>query len=410
MNILNPNYRITPELVGVHCLNFGIRYNSPSRSQMMAGHLTSKLVIAHPEPVRTQSGGEHEFGKYTADVKMPANGRIICTIDRYPRGVGEGNIGFNPETLVIFENTDTLQLDCFVIPYFTSYHQHFGYKNHFNSEAINRLIPGAGVKKGTVFAHSPGLGPYNNYMYGRNLKVALMNWPGVSEDGIVISRDVLPLFKFHIYETRTVNFGSNTYPRLIYGNSPMPEIGQEIREDGMLMALSTYDEDLAPVEMGIHDMKTIGYNFDRAVYARETQSAIQVDGSIQSKPGRVVDIKVVKNNETVRNLPPLLAEPFDKYARANKRYFQSIVKVINDLSIERKKKYKDNRLNLSPKLHNLMVRARAMTNFQHPDAKGPLNLMVNQNPVDEYMVTFVIEYEMTPNIGYKLTGKSGDME
>ena len=404
------NY-ICPETVGVHCLNFGVVYNSPSRSQMMGSHLTSKLVIEEPEPARIQSGGEHEFGKYTTCVKMPANGRIIDVVERYPRGVGEGTIGHNPETVVIFQNDETHQLDYFTIPYYTSFHQYFGYKNRLKMENLNQLVPGNFVRKGTVFAHSPGLGPYNNYMYGRNLNLALMSWPGTAEDGIVISRDALSKFRFHIYETRSIGFGSTSYPLLVYGDKPFPEIGENVRDDGLLMAFRTYDEDLAPVEMGIHDMKNISHTFDKALYAREAQSDVSkllADGTTLSKPGRVIDIEVIKNNENQRNLPPRLAEYFEKYARANKKFYQRILKTIGDLSLEQKKKYKDGKLNLAEALHNLLVEARGVTNSPHQDARVPLTLMVNQNPVDEYLITFVVEYEITPNIGYKLTAKNGD--
>lgn len=406
------NY-ICPETVGVHCLNFGLVYNSPSRSQMMGSHLTSKLVIEEPEPVRIQSGGEHEFGKYTTCVKMPANGRILDVIERYPRGVGEGSIGSNPETVVIFEHEDTHQIDCFVIPYYTSFHQYFGYKNRFNTKNLNLLWPGNYIKKGVVFAHSPGLGPYNNYMYGLNLNLALMSWPATAEDGIVISRDVLRKFRFHIYETRSVNFGSTTFPLLVYGDKPFPEIGENVRDDGLLMAFRTYDDDLAPVEMGIHDMKNISHTFDKALYAREAQSDVArllADNTTSSSPGRVVDIKVVRNNETQRNLPPRLGEYFEKYAKANKKYHQRLLKTISDLSLEQKKKYKDGKLNLSGSLHSLLVEARGITNAPHQDGRVPLTLMVNQNPVDEYMITFVVEYEIIPNIGYKLSAKNGDIK
>lgn len=404
------NHRIAAELVGVHCLNAGVMHNSPSRSQMLGSHLTSKIAIINPEPNRTQAGGEHEFGKYTDSVRMPANGRILSVVPLYPHAAGEGAIEFNPETLVIYEDTDTHHIDCFNIPYYVSYHQYFGYRNVLVKENIDKIIPGRAIKKGTLFAHSPGLGPFNNYMYGRNLNVALMAWPATAEDGIIICRDVLEKFKFNIYETRTVNLGSQHYPRLIYpGDRPFPEVGQLIRDDGLLMALRTYDSDYAPVEMGIFDIKNIDYSFDRLIYARESQSNIMPDGSIISKGGRVVGIEVVKNNSTQRMLPPKLAEPFEKYARAGQRYHRTILKVMRDLQTEQRKKQRDSRLNIRPGLlHQMCVRALALTNYQQGEVRGPLDLNVNQTPVDEYQITFTIEFEVTPNIGGKLTGTSGD--
>ena len=401
----NHDFDIAPELVGIHCLNFGIKHNSPSRSQMLSSHLTSKIVIDEPEPVRSQSGGEHEFGKYTSAIRMPANGRVIAAIPFYQQS---GGINFNPETFVIYEDSETHVIGCFRIPYYSSYHQYFGFKNKLVQDNLNRLVPGTPIKKGTLFAHSPGLGEYNNYMYGHNLNVALMSWPGTAEDGIVISRDVLHKFRFRIFETRTVNIGSRLYPRLIYGNNPFPEVGEYVREDGMLMALREYDDDLAPVDMGMYDIKTVDYNFDRPIYARETQTNYTADGTLTSKPGKVISIEVVKNNETTRRLPFLLAEPFEKYAKAGRKFHNRVLSVIRGLTQEQRKKQRDAQLDISPELHEFLVKSLAITNHKIPGINIPLTLNVNQTPVDEYQITFTIEYELTPNLGFKMAGRSGD--
>lgn len=398
---------LRPELIGLHCLNFGVAHNSPSRSQMMGSHISQKLVIEGCEPNRTQTGAEHEFGKYTFAIKMPANGRIIQTIERYPRGVGEGSLNFNPETLVIFEHEDTKQIDCFTIPYHSSYHQFFGFQNVMK-EGISKLVPHSYIPKGTVFCDTPGNKDYHNYSYGINLNTALMSLPGTAEDGIIIRRGVLPKLRFKVYETRTAECGSKSYPRLIYNGKPFPDIGEEVRPDGLLMSFSTYDEDLSPVEMGINDIHNVDYTFNRNLYAREEQVYIDEQGNRHVKKGRVVDIKVIANNEVSRKLPKQLGVHFEKYAKALKKYYLNILELEKRLSYERKKKFGDAKLDISPALQNLLVEARAMTNHQSKDLKGILNLIHRRAPLDEYSITFTIEYEITPNIGFKLTSLSGD--
>ena len=398
---------LRPELVGVHSFNFGIAHNSPSRSQMMGSHLSQKLVIQGSEPARTQTGAEHEFGKSTFAVKMPANGRIIQVIERYPRGVSEGSLNFNPETLVVFEHEDTKQIDCFTIPYHTSYHQFFGYKNEMK-DGLSKLVPHAYIPKGVVFCDTPANKDFHNYTYGVNLNTALMSVPGVSEDGIIIARDVLPKLRFNIYETRTADFGSKTHPRFIYGDMPFPGIGEEVRPDGLLMAFRTYDEDLAPVEMGINDIHNVDYTFDRCLYAREEQVYADEKGVQHIKRGRIVDIKIIANNEVSRKLPKQIAAPFEKYAKAYRQYWLNLLALEQRLSYERKKKFGDATLNISPMLQSLLVEARAITNHQSRDLKGTLNLIHRRAPLDEYSITFTIEYEITPNIGFKLTARNGD--
>lgn len=399
---------LRPQFLSIHCLNFAVANNSPSRSQMMASHLAQHLVISGSEPIRTQSGSEGEFGKYTFAVKMPANGRIIRVIERYPRnGVGLGSLGFNPETLVIYENEDTKVIDCFSIPYYTSYHQFFGYQNSIK-DTVGNLVHKAYIKKGTVFADTPANSDYKNYGYGHNFETALISIPGVAEDGIIIAQEALHHLTFKVYETRTAEIGSKTWPKFLYGDSPFPEIGDLVRSDGLLMAMSTYDQDLAPVEMGINNIRKVDYTFDKRLYTREEQIVHTANGPGLVSPGRIVDIKVISNNDVSRNLPTMMAAPFEKYAKALRKYYLSLIQLESELSYERKKKFGDPRLNLSPQLQNLLVEARAITNHQSRDLKGPLNLSHRRAPLDEYSITFVIEHTITPTIGYKLTSVSGD--
>ena len=64
------------------------------------------------------------------------------------------------------------------------------------------------------------------------------------------------------------------------------------------------------------------------------------------------------------------------------------------------------------KLHRLLVEARALTNNQHPryaDRRdNKLNIVYKKEPLDDYRVTFVVEYDITPSVGFKMTGSYGD--
>lgn len=407
-NTIQPN-ELRPEVVSVHAINSFVAHNSPSRSVMMSGHISQHVVIQGSEPQRTQSGMADELGLYTMAVKMPANGRIIQAIARYPQGVGEGSLQFNPETLIIYENDDTKEIDYFVVPYHASYHQFFGYRNEMK-EAMNHLVPNTEVAKGTVFADTPANKDFHNYTFGRNINVALMSVPGVSEDGIIVSEDVLKHYRFFVYETRTAEVGSKNFPlNLLGGNKEykiFPDIGEFTRDDGILLMTREYDPDLAPVDMSTSDVQNIDYTFDTALYAREGNGTTK-DGKFVSN-GRVVDIKVVSNNDNNRNLPPAMSGQLEKYAKALRRYYQDLLDVETRLTYERKRKFGEAKLKISERLQNLLVEARSIINYQPEKMKGPLNLIYRRAPLDEYSITFVVEYEITPDIGFKLTGVNGD--
>src|SRR5574343_763816 len=204
------------ELVGIHGLSSFGQYNSSSRAVMFASHFGQHLVIDGCETKRIQTGVEREFGKYTFNVKMPADGRIIKIIDKFPQGIDKESLSLNPETLVIYENDETKEIDCFTIPYHFSFHQFFGFKYDVK-KTVNKLSVGSFIPKDTIFSDSLAIGENGDYRYGTNANVAYMSLPSVSEDGFMVSESFMKKLKSHAYETRVVEFGSNKFPLNLYG-------------------------------------------------------------------------------------------------------------------------------------------------------------------------------------------------
>lgn len=391
---------LEPELLGLHSLNFSAAHNSSSRGVMFASHFSQRLVTVDMDEKRILTGVEQEFGKYTFSIKMPADGQIIQIIQRYPQGIEQGSLNYNPETIVIYENDQTKEIDYFAIPKYASFHQFFGFKYDIKEDKVSLLRPNANIKKGTIFADTPGATPNTGYKYGNNFNIAFMSIPSVSEDGVMICEDILPRMAFRIYERRVAECGAGQFPLNLYGTpnryQPTPEIGDMIREDGLLAMFRTYDPDLAPVEMSIYDTMEPDFIFDKGVYARGGQ-------------GRVVDVKVISNNNPSRMLPPLMAQQFDKYWKALLKYHQTIIDAETRLKYERKRKFGEAKLKLSPKLHRLIVESLALTNYNATKMKHSLNLLFRKAPIDEYRIEFVIEYVMIPTVGYKISDQAGGL-
>ena len=384
---------IPTEYLGMSSLNSFAQHNSSSRAVMYNSHFSQKLVVEGADEKRIQTGVEREFSKHTFSVQMPEDGKIIKIIDRYPRGIGRDSMEFNPETIVIYEKEETKEIDYFSIPYYCSNHQFFGFKYRHNP-TVDSLRPGAYIPKGSVFADSPGVGENGAYNFGVNMNVAFMSVPSISEDGIMISSDVLEKFKFRIYETRIVEFGSNAFPLNLFGNKdyykPFKDIGEYIEDNGLLMMTRSYDDDLAPVDTSIFDTMEPDFLFDKGVYVRGGR-------------GKIVDIKVIGNNSKIKQLPEQITEHVGKYQRALLKFHQEIIATEEKIRYERKKKFGTTGLNLSPKFHRLIVESLAITNYNSAKSKQSLNLLYRENPIDEYRIEFVVEYEMIPGIGYKMT-------
>ena len=388
---------ISSELVGLHALNFSFGNDSSARSVMFASHFSQRLINDKSDQKIIQTGLEYELAKYTFDIKMPEDGVILKIIERYPSNITVDNIAFNPETIVIYEDNHTKELGYFSIPHHLSHHQHFGYRLVF-TEAISSLIPGQQISKGTVFAHSPSVADNGSFKYGNNFNVAFMSHPAVSEDGILISESAINKLEFSIFETRVVEFGSGHYPLNIYGTlsnyKAFPEIGEEIREDGILMMLRKADVNMSPVDLSVYDTMEPDMIFDTAYYARGPK-------------GVITDIKVYKDDNAASSLPDNMTSNIQKYVKALRNYHNEIVMTEAMLRKTRISKYGRDNLSISPTLHRLLVESLAILNKTSKKYTQKLNLLYRKAQLNEYRVVFTIEYRVKPTIGFKASDIHG---
>lgn len=381
--------QIHRELMGISSLNFSDGNDSSPRKAMFATHLGQALVINKSTERRIQTGMEREFGKYTFSVKAPCNMEVIKIIDRYRPTINADSINENPYTVVLYENVDTKEIGMLELTRYCSYHQHFGFP-YKKTKFCNELRQRAAIPEGTILLDSPSVTENGGYKYGRELNVAFMTIPGVAEDGIVISEDVLPLLKIHTYETRIVEFGSECFPLNLYGDIKnykiFPDIGEYIREDGLLMALRKYDESLAPVKQNIYDLMKVDHVFDKSIYAA-------------GPGGKVIDIRVHHDSSAYNPPTPVGMEvQATKYDNARRQFYNELLAEYNRLRRER-----GEALKLQPKLHRLIVEALSVVG----ETDSRIIKMSGKDPLDDWRLEFVIEYEITPTIGFKLTDCHG---
>ncbi len=385
-----PN-QLRRELLSVLGLSPWDQHNSSSRKQMFASHVGQCLVIKGATERYVQTGMEQEYGKYTFSVKMPSNGRIIKVIDRYRRGYGDSAIALNPQSIVLFHDEENDTYDMLDLRGHTTHHTYFGFENK-KGPAYEDLISGKTIGKGQIILDSPSKTPDGGYKYGIQLNIAYMTHPGVAEDGIIISRDRLQDLAYKKYETRVVSFGKSRMPLNIYGDEtnykPFPDIGEYVRDDGLLMATRTYDKDLAIVEQSIYDLMEPDYTFDQLTYA---------DGA----GGRVVDIRVMHDpvSRTPSTPQGMEVQP-EKYNNARLQFYKDIIVEYNKLRRQRQEG-----LQISPALHRLVLEAHAVTG---EGLNYPVIKLFHHNELDDWRVEFVIEYEHVPDIGNKLTGCHGN--
>ncbi len=374
-------------LQGIISLNAFADQTSASRLQMFSAHLGQKLVTNGMTERYCQTGMEQEFGKYTFAVEVPVDCLIIAIIPKYKQSMAMDAIGYNPSTIIVYEDEQSKEVGFIELPLYKSYHSHFGFA-YKEQKAMSQIRIGNYLKKGTKLLDSPGITEDGNYMYGVELNMAFMSHPAVSEDGIMISRDALDKFKFKTYETKVVEWGKRRFPLNLYGDDenykPFPDIGEFVRDDCILMALRNIDPTLAVVRQGMYDCQRVNQIFDKRVYA---------DGV----GGRIIDIRINTNDDHKMGLSPTDVQ-LEKYITETKRFYSDIIKVYRDIEKDRGASTQ-----ITPQFHRLMIEALAVIE----EDKGKISKLYRKNPLDEFRVEFTIEYETTPRNGYKFTDTSG---
>lgn len=377
-------------LIGIGALNPFSNQVSPGRMQMLTtSHLAQRLATSGANEPYIQVGMESEIGKATFCVKMPTRGKILRIIDRYPEKEGPEAIHYNPETTIIYEDTTTKELGMVVIKDYFSYHSYFGYR-YKRTKVLEKLSIGDVIEAGTILLDSPAKTETGNYAYGVELNVAMLGHPAIAEDGVVICEDQLHKFKFKRYETRSVEFGDKYFALNIFGKPGtdeykiFPDIGDYVSPDGMIMALRAFNPRLAPVDLNVNALRQVDYPYDRHVHAYGPR-------------GRVVDIVVTTNFDVTKGITDMNSQ-VKKYIQARHEYCRNLVGMYE--------MYKKNNkeIKVSRSLHLALV--RAMVELRTGSQR--LTKLYRKAPLDHFRIDFVIEYEITPYIGCKVTGKAGD--
>lgn len=200
---------------------------SPVRAGMATKHgATQRVVPTNPEFPMVYTGAENEFGKLSSwDVTAEADleiKRIFTKFKDYPE--------YSP-VAYIYLNKATGKYGCKVLSPVVRITEKYGFrmKNLIANKHEGDIIP-----KGLPITQSSS---YVNDLYcgGRNLRMAYIVHPDVTEDALIISDYAAQALAFDMVDEVTVDIGKNAYLRNRYGKNgaykPFPNIGEWIEDD-----------------------------------------------------------------------------------------------------------------------------------------------------------------------------------
>ena len=389
---------LSPKLISVTALNPVARALSSSRAQMFNSHLGQCLVPSGANSPTVQSGFENEVGEYTFKITMPFNGIVLAVFERYSKkSLSQNSIPESPEKIVIIRDPENNLIEALVLPKYCSHHTYFGFR-YKDGPGMAMLRPGVAIGKGVVFLNSPNVSADGDYCYAVEVNVAMGTHPAGSDDSFLFRRGALNKFSYNSYYRIIVEHGRDRFPLNLYGDidnyKPHPEIGETIRDDGLLMATRSYDPiQLSPIMMNKKACMEVDYNFDHTVY-------------VKGPGGKVIDI-IVHHDPAAISRSNYVETQDDKYHNSRLEFLKNILEFDKTIN----KDYGGN-IKRGAKYGSLLVEALSVTNTRRADKSSRLGHKVNkiyrQEKIDRYFIEFVIEYHNVPNIGSKFTGRDGD--
>jgi hypothetical protein len=369
--------------------------DSPSRVVMVGNHLSQMLVVDGATRRRHQTGAEANYADATWKVVIPCTAKIIKIIHKFPTN-GFNGFKQNSETLVVYENLDArdegkMELGCVTLKTHHTIHQTFGFKFDQVKSTKHLLAVGEIIPAGTVFCRSPNVTDDGDWKFGLEANVAFMSIPQIIEDGYVVSESFCKKMTTTSIKTYTFSFGKNEYPLNVYARPgdpkyrPFPEIGECVRDDGLLCATRKYDPMLAGVEMTAEALRTVDEVFDKPTYVT---------------PGaEVIDIRVM--HDPTQQTPPT---PMGMEELANK-YYTAQCRASNELvGCYREFKRKHPNVTLTPELHNLLVRSLAVN---PTETNARVSLTHRASPLDDWTVEITLAIKVTPLECFKITDLHG---
>jgi len=395
-----------PQLLGntTDLVNYIACASSP-RLSMRGGHQAQSLVVDCPTRPNLIAGHEFEYAQTTFKQTMPTTGRLLKVIHKFPKKLGGFPFRSNPTTILIYEEMEKLQngihsLGMVLLRTHHCAHQTFGFKYRADQlqNSFNKFKPGDIIPKGYVFADSPNVTDDGEYMYGVETDIAFMTIPEIIEDGIVASDTWCKANRATAFGEAVCSYGKKFFLLNLYGDDenykPYPDVGEKIRDDGLLFVMRPYDELLGPCQMSLKALREIDYKFDKRVYAK--------GGAI------VTDIEVLHDftNQTPPTPVGMETQP-QRYQTAQDEFYSEVIQTYRDY-VRRigNGKYQPERVQTTPELERFLALEALPNNPKN--AKAIVTRTYRAAPLDDWWVKIKYTYKYTPNVGSKAVGLLGN--
>ena len=378
--------------------------NSGSRNAMTCQHLSQTLDLCDGEERIVQTGITHQLGQTTFSIKVEKDCIVEDIIVRYQDLVNKKED--YPEIVLVVRylevSREEHEYDVIVIPRIHMLHQTFGFEYKLNDKIMNNLRVGTRLYAGDILADSPAVRENGGYAYGLNNRIALISIPEVAEDGVVISESCAERFSYSYFEKRIIEFGKDKFPLNLYGDDDnykgFPDIGDYIREDGVIVALRSHNQTYAGSLCSKEDLKHYDADFDEVIRGSHPGGKVILNGKERDN-GKVIDIKCWYNTTSKNkgNLYKTTTEAANKYLDHTVQFYDML-----DLSYKNIKKESSRYGSMAPSLTHQFSR-RIVEAGVLKNMKTRHGITHKGNEKDIYTLEILIKYTVPARLGSKIS-------
>lgn len=400
--VIDPNYPLMRNLKA-DLRNMGLEpqlvpladHTSAQRLNMFTTGITQAMIPDGREMPYVASGKELDFMRYTFNAtRLDQNAVTLAVIPLYRTDVGSDPIKYCPMyILVYYGEQDELVHSMYVYSY-TQGTNGFGYDLEINKKYFT---PGTFIEKGTCISHSKAVID-NRYCLGTNLNICYGTFKETVEDAFAISDEAAKKLETTGYTTMLIRVQKNMVPLNLYGTLDeykfLPELGDSIREDGIVCGFRRVDENSYITDMTDLALMVPQHEHDTIFYLPKPHA-------------RLINIKIDKNpNKKVKTPEYMFAQSF-KYENEQIEYYKRILQVYENECVKKCKRPSVEFNALVDNAAKYLTTIPGMRVFGKVK-KTPSKLSRKNEPISFIDYTLTFRYKIPISLGSKLTGRSGD--
>lgn len=387
--------KVDPRYVGLEALLVPMLANiSSQRLAMFSGHSPQSLVLQHCEPPQLMTGFETRIGEYEfSKTEREEDIMILGIVPKFKPNFRGQQLSACPKLTVVYKNLDSNSIGYMDVDDYTYLTDGFGYQNK-KLAGYDILRGGAGsfLPKETKILTSPNHdGEF--WSQGVNLNVCYMGDFNTPSDAFVISKSAQEKLVYPEIKTITIVLEKTSVPLNLYGNGDeikaFPDIGEEVRSDGVLMAVRQYDPFTHVSDMTNEALQQLNIH----------------DQTYKAPPGaQIIDVDVFVNKHemsTIANDRGVFSQ-IHRYLQQHIEYYRDILKIYHKIKAD----MPSEGLVLTDAFNNFITGVMAL-HKTYTERKSGMSLYHGKNAVE--FVTLKVTYMqmVKAEVGNKITGRDG---